>query len=272
MQDPPPAADEMLARRASTHGADGRRKRAKLSPLTVIGELLLVSGIAVLGFFGWQDYHALVVVAGEQRQLAGEDSARWQAEAEAAGEQAEPWNGEMPVTAQPEAGEAFGVLYIPAMGENFAYRVAEGTDPATVLNSAEKGIGRYSRTQLPGAPGNVAVAAHRSGPWITPFREVMELRLGDPLYLETADGWYTYRFRSLEYVLPSETDVLNPFPRMTVEAGDDRILTLTTCHPKANGTEERAIAYAVLDDFRPRADGPPATLAEANANVAKEAA
>jgi len=105
-----------------------------------------------------------------------------------------------------------------------------------------------------------------------PFREVMELRLGDPLYLETADGWYTYRFRSLEYVLPSETDVLNPFPRMTVEAGDDRILTLTTCHPKANGTEERAIAYAVLDDFRPRSEGPPKSLVEADSNVARRAA
>ena len=250
---------------AAAHGA---RRRARLSPLTVIGELLLVSGLAVLGFFAWQTVNTQFVVPGKQQQLAAEQSSQWQARAEPG----KKWNGKVPVTEKHPAGEIFAVLYVPAMGENYAYRVAEGTDRATVLDAAEKGVGHYDRTALPGARGNLALAAHRSGPWITPFREVMELRVGDPLYLETEDGWYTYRFRSLEYVLPEETDVLDPFPRLQGEAGKDRIMTLTTCHPKQDGTVERAIAYAVFDSFQPRSYGPPEALAAVDSNVAKRGA
>ncbi|MBN9613042.1 MAG: class E sortase, partial [Actinobacteria bacterium] len=182
------------------------------------------------------------------------------------------WNGKIPVAAPPAEGEVFGVLYIPAMGKNYAYRVAGGTDRATVLDLSDKGVGHYDKTQMPGAIGNFAVAAHRSGPWVTPFREIMQLRVGDPIYLETKDGWYTYRFRSQEYVLPTETDVLDPFPRVSGQPGKDRIMTLTTCHPKEDGTAERAITYAVLDDFRPRSEGAPESLAEVNSNVAGSSA
>lgn len=246
----------------------GARRRARLSPLSVIGELLLVSGLAVLGFFAWQTVNTQLVVPGKQQQLAAEQSTRWES-------QAKPdvkWNGKVPVAAKHADGEVFAVLYVPAMGKNYAYRVAEGTDRTTVLDVADKGVGHYDRTALPGARGNLALAAHRSGPWITPFREVMELRVGDPLYLETKDGWYTYRFRSIEYVLPEETDVLDPFPRLQGEAGKDRIMTLTTCHPKQDGTVERAITYAVFDRFQPRSYGPPEALAAVDSNVAKAGA
>ncbi|MFC6235517.1 class E sortase, partial [Leucobacter soli] len=234
-----------------------RRRRKRLSPLTVIGELLVVGGVAVLGFFGWQYAMTQIVVPAQQQALAAQDSARWAAASQAE----EPWDGEVPVTAAHAPGEVFGLLHIPAIGERFTYRVAEGTDPETVLNVSDKGIGRYETTQMPGDYGNLGLAAHRSGPWITPFREVMELRVGDPIYLETEDGWYTYRFRSLEYVLPSAYDVLNPFPRIDVDPAEDRLMTLTTCHPKNGGTEERAIAYAVFDRFQPRSAGAPAELA-----------
>jgi sortase A len=170
----------------------------------------------------------------------------------------------IPVTAKPAPAEAFAVLHVPAFGTTYANVVAETTDWWTVLNLDEKGIGRYESTQLPGEPGNFALAGHRSGPLINSFREVMNLRVGDPLFVETADGWYTYRFRSIEYVLPDAVDVLNPFPRLEGVPGEDRILTLTTCHPKWAGSDERAIAYSVFEGFQPRSDGPPAELIELN--------
>ena len=34
------------------------------------------------------------------------------------------------------------------------------------------------------------------------MHEIDELQLGDAIYIETQDGWYTYRFRDLEYVTP----------------------------------------------------------------------
>ncbi|WP_336992165.1 class E sortase [Leucobacter sp. VD1] len=242
-----------------TRDRRARRRRARLSPLTVVGELLLLGGLGVLGYIIWQPWHTGIGVTAKQADLSAQDSARWDTE-----QTAQPYDGVVPVTARPAKSEVFGVLRVPAFGTTYANRVAEGTDWETVLNLDEKGIGHYVNTQMPGEPGNVALAGHRSGPLINSFREVMNLRVGDPLFLETADGWYTYRFRNIEYVLPTEGDVLNPFPRLDGVPGTDQILTLTTCHPKWAGSDERAIAYSVFESFQPRADGPPAELLELN--------
>lgn len=241
--------------------AKRRARRARLSPLTVIGELLFVSGLAVGGYLIWQPWQTGVVVTAKQVELSARDSAAWSAAAEA-----DPveWTGEIPVTPAVAPAEVFGVLYVPAFGASYANRMAETTDWWTVLNLDEKGIGRYETTQMPGEPGNFAVAGHRSGPLINSFKEIMNLRVGDPMYVETAQGWYTYRFRSFEYVWPNEVDVLNPFPRLEGVPGQDQILTLTTCHPKDAGSAERAIAYAVLDSFQPLSMGAPAELRAVN--------
>ncbi len=240
-----------------------RRRRARLSVLTVVGELLLLGGLGVLGYIVWQPWHTGVTVTAKQKDLSAEDSARWEREAQERETEPSQTTG-IPVPVVPAPAEVFAVLHAPAFGTTYANRVAETTDWWTVLNLDEKGIGHYETTQLPGQPGNFALAGHRSGPLINSFREVMNLRVGDPLFVETADGWYTYRFRSIEYVLPDETDVLNPFPRIEGTPGEDQILTLTTCHPKLEGSDERAIAYSVFEGFQPRSDGPPAELLELN--------
>lgn len=240
-----------------------RRERAKLSVLTVIGEVLFLSGLAVVGYLVWQPWYTTVVVAGQQVEISSEASAQLRQAAETnVEEQVEP--GTIPVTARVDENDFFGVLYVPAFGSTFANVLAQGTSTTYVLNASDRGIGHYSSTQMPGEPGNVAFAAHRSGPFTTPFRDVMNLRVGDPLFIETVEGWYTYRFRSLEYVLPHEVDVLSPFPRLDGVPGQDQILTLTTCHPENWSIAERAIAYAVLEDFSPAGEGPPAELLEHN--------
>ena len=121
----------------------------------MIGELLFVSGLAIVGYFGWQYFQTEVVVTGKQQELSAEDSARWQA---SAAEQSGPWNGEVPVAARVAPAEVFGVLYVPAFGADYANRIGETTDWWTVLNLDEKGIGHYEQTQMPGEPGNFAIA------------------------------------------------------------------------------------------------------------------
>lgn len=246
------------------------KRRAKLSPLTVIGELLLLSGIAVLGYIIWQPWYTGVVIAGQQVELSAQAAEAWRPmpqQSEAEGESAQTWEGAVPIAAKAGDSEVFGVLYVPAFDPTFANVIAEGTSDWGVLNAADRGVGRYATTQMPGEPGNFALAAHRSGAYTTPFRQIMDLRVGDPLFVETAEGWYTYRFRSLEYVLPHENDVLLQFPRLSGVPGADQILTLTTCHPENLGIDERAIAYAVLESFQPQSMGPPAELVELNPNV-----
>jgi sortase A len=129
----------------------------------------------------------------------------------------------------------------------------------TVLNSQETGIGRYPNTALLGQVGNFAVAGHRTT-YGAPLGEVDKLRIGDRIYVETEEGWYVYRFRNIEYVFPSEVSVLNPVPQLQIDARD-RILTMTTCHPKLSAAE-RLIAYAVFESFVPRANGIPTEIAK----------
>lgn len=238
------------------------RGRAKLSPLTVIGELLFLSGLIVVGYILWQPWYTGTVVVAEQAELAKTYSAELTAAAPT-----EPYDGVIPVAARVPADDWFGLMYIPAFGSTFVNNIAEGVSRTEVLNVTEKGIGHYETTQMPGEPGNFAVAAHRSGPRTTPFKEIMNLRLGDSIYVQTVEGWYTYKFRSIEYVLPHESDVLLPFPRIDGLPGVDQILTLTTCHPKDFGSDERAIAYAVLDSFQPTSEGPPEALMQVNPEV-----
>jgi sortase A len=83
--------------------------------------------------------------------------------------------------------------------------------------------------------------------------------VGDRIYVETKEGWFVYRFRNMEYVYPTQSDVLNSMPRLDIEA-KDRILTMTTCHPKLSAAE-RFIAYSVLESFVPRRNGAPAEVA-----------
>lgn len=242
----------------------GRKKRrARLSPLTVIGELLIIGGLGVFGYIVWQPWHSAVVVTGKQLELTTADSKQWDEQAATA----PPFDGVVPVPERPAIGEGFGTLHVPSFGTTFANRVGEGTGWWETLNYEHLGIGHYPSSVMPGEVGNFAMAAHRSGGFPTPFREIMNLRVGDPLFFETGDGWYTYRFRSLEYVLPDAGQVLNAFPWHEGEPGDDKIMTLTTCHPKAWGSDERAIAYAVYEDFQPRSEGPPAELIELNPEI-----
>ncbi|MBK0422004.1 class E sortase [Leucobacter sp. CSA2] len=229
-----------------------------------MGELLLLGGLGVLGYIVWQPWHTGVGVTAKQTELSAANSARWAQE----GADPKPLMVDgVPVPKKPAAAETFATLYSPAFGTTYANAIGETTDWWTVLNLDEKGIGHYEQTQLPGEFGNFALAGHRSGPLINSFREVMNLRVGDPLFIETKDGWYIYRFRDIEYVLPNETDVLNPFPRLEGEPGKDRIMTFTTCHPKLAGSDERAIAYSVFEGFQPRSEGIPDELLKLNPSL-----
>lgn len=241
----------------------GRAPRQRLRVTTVIGETLILCGIALLGYIVWQPWHTTVVVQGEQRTFAATLSESWQADPHN-----EPYTGTVPIVAEQQENADFAILHVPAFATEFVNVLSEGVSATSVLNVSEKGIGRYPETQQLGETGNVGFAAHRSGAYTAPFRETDALRVGDPIFIETRDGWYTYRFRSAEYVWPSETDVLNPFPRIEGSIGDDQILTFTSCHPKNLGISERLIAYSVFESFSPISDGVPQELLDLNPALA----
>jgi len=94
-----------------------------------------------------------------------------------------------------------------------------------------------------------------------PLNLIAELRVGDAIVVEVPEGWYTYRFRTLEYVEPSGVGVLEPVPQADGVAASDSIITLTSCNP-AFSTAERIIAYGAFESWTPRASGPPTSITE----------
>ena len=234
--------------------------RRRVSVVGVLGELLITAGVVVMLFLGWYVWLNDIVAGNEQQQAAVEVQQelqdRWERGEGVAERPADP--GE-PVVAEPAlAGEVFATLIVPRFGDDYTRPIAGGVDLRTVLNNRQIGIGHYLETQMPGEIGNFAVAAHRTT-YGAPFADIAELRVGDLIYVETADGWYEYAFRGLEYVWPTAVQVLEPVPQAPQIDPTDRILTMTSCNPKFSSAE-RIIAYAVMENWYPRADGPPAAL------------
>ncbi|MEC5151665.1 class E sortase [Cryobacterium sp. GrIS_2_6] len=263
----PPAAqtESRRERRAS-------RRRRPVSVIGVIGEVLITGGVLVFLFIAWQLWWNDLVVAGEQASAANQISQQWIGDAQAASATPTPTATNTPravpvqtpgfgtpvVSVAPAEAQPFAVLYVPRYGSAYSRTIAEGVGH-NVLNSPRLGIGHYPGTQMPGEVGNFVVAAHRSANG-GGMHLINELQLGDPIFVQTADGYYTYRFRDLEYVQPTDVGVLAAVPHAPGATATDRIITLTSCNPLYS-TAERIIAYGVFDSWQPITAGPPAELA-----------
>jgi sortase A len=232
----------------------------------VFGELLMTAGVFVLLFLGWHVWYNDIVSGIAQDNAGAALAEQWndvpvtvpefdRTQGTSAGIAVAP---EPPVTKAPNAAERFATMLIPRFGPTFERAIAVGIDPKTVLNIREAGIGYYQQSSELGQIGNFAVAGHRTT-YGAPFGDIAELRVGDRIYIETDAGWYVYRFRNLEYVWPNNTRVLRPVPETSIKA-KDRILTMTSCHPKLSAAE-RIIAYSVFETFVPRELGAPSEVA-----------
>jgi sortase A len=243
-----------------------KKKQRIYAALGVTGEILITLGIAVGLFWVWFVFVNDVIAGSSQRNAGSDLAASFQETTESGSlEKARGTSsgrtdsGEPPVLGTVSEGKAFATLYVPRFGADYVRPIAEGTDLPTVLNNQRLGVGRYSETQNLGELGNFAIAAHRTT-YGAPFAEISQLRVGDRVFVETVEGWFAYRFRNHEYVWPTALSVLNEVPRFTGIEPGERILTMTSCHPRFSEAE-RIIAYAVFDDWYPRDGGPPSEIA-----------
>lgn len=233
-----------------------------------MGELLITAGVLTLLYVGWQLWIGDLIY-GAQRNAAGQElSQEWEQEyaapapsessAEPSDGAADPVPVEPIILPEPADGERFAVMRIPRFGADYAWEIAGGVSRSVTLDPI--GIGHYPGTPMPGAVGNFAVAAHRTT-YGAPFNRIAELHVNDAIVVETEGGWYTYRFRTLEYVTPSEVEVLLPVPQVENAPAGSRYITLTSCSPMFAMTE-RIVAYGVFESFTPRTSGPPPALTE----------
>jgi sortase A len=235
------------------------KPRRRVSAVGVIGEVLITAGVFVLLFLGWQLWLQDILVGGQQQHAAEALTQKWQEAAPRAPEKVSTDPGTPIVMTAPSNATPFATLYVPRWGATWTRTIAQGVGTTDVLNKI--GVGHYPGTQMPGAVGNFAIAAHRHA-YGGGFEYLHELHVGDHVYIGTADGWYEYTFRDIEYVKPTQVNVLQPVPMQPGAIPTDRILTMTTCNPFFS-TRERMIGYALFDTWYPIAGGPPAEIAPA---------
>lgn len=215
----------------------GRLRRA----LRALSTVLIVSGVLLLADAGltvtWQEPLSAVYGLLQQDKLSGrldalaargptvleqralaalpDDSARIAFAARALNRRA-------------HAGEPVGRIRIPKIGVDKVMVEGTGTE------DLRKGPGHYPATPLPGAPGTVGIAGHRTT-YGAPFRHVDRLRGGDRIVVEMPYAKVTYRVERLRIVAPSATWV-------TDRRAYDR-LVLTACHPLYSAAQ-RIVVFA----------------------------
>ncbi len=177
-----------------------------------------------------------------------------------------PDPGEPFVAGEPAYAAQFATIIVPRFGADYIKPVREGVGTSELAD----GLGHYPGTAMPGGVGNTAFAGHRTG-WGAPFGPIVNLQVGDSIYVETPDGWYQYIYRSMEYVMPSGVEVLEAVPSVPGLQATDRIITLTSCNPPLTAAE-RIIAYGVYETWYPRAGGPPPEIAAMVPTAAEVAA
>lgn len=136
-------------------------------------------------------------------------------------------------------GEGLTRLRIPKLGLDVL--VVEGTTPAAL----RAGAGHYVGTPLPGEPGNVGIAGHRTT-FGRPFNQLDLVQPGDVAELETPFAIYTYRAvapfggHSNPWVVqPTDFDVVGQDVQV-------KTLTLTTCHPKGSARQRLVMRFALV--------------------------
>ncbi|HWH29219.1 MAG TPA: sortase [Mycobacteriales bacterium] len=136
-------------------------------------------------------------------------------------------------------GEGLTRMRIPKLGVDVL--VVEGTTPSAL----RAGAGHYVETPLPGEPGNVGIAGHRTT-YGRPLNRMDELGPGDVVELETPFEVFTYR------ALPAFDGHGNPWvvaPTQYDVVGQDvqgSFLTLTTCHPKGSARQRLIMRFELV--------------------------
>jgi sortase A len=127
-----------------------------------------------------------------------------------------------------ESGDAIGRIVVPAIG------LSKVMVQGTTTDVLPKGPGHYPETPLPGAPGTVAIAGHRTT-YGAPFHDINELHKGDKIELKMPYGTVTYAVEDIKIVLPTATYV--------TERKSYNRLVLTACHPLYSASH-RIVVFA----------------------------
>jgi sortase A len=205
----------------ATHRPPSRPRRRIA---TAIGVVLLLAGLAVLGYFAWQYFGTNVVAKHKQAEIKKETLRQWDKGVD---------------------GDAIAMLRVKRFGADYEVPIVKGFDKGALA----RGVGWDPHTEKPGAIGNFAIAGHR----VThgePFSKFPKLKKGDLVVVETRRDIFTYRLRN------SGTSITVPFstswPLWRVPKPDgrnkkptERLITMLTCSELFH-TDKRSVVIGEL--------------------------
>ncbi len=240
---PAPATTDEAAEPGAGPAPRRRRRWVPSSLRTVLGLVLVASGVGVLGWVGWQYYGTDVVARQAQQALVQRTEEAWEAGASGAGPEA-------PL----EVGAAEALIQIPRFGDDYVMPVQTGVGDDVLA----EGFGHFEGAAAPGERGNYALAAHR----VThgePLRRMPELQPGDEVVVTTRDAVHTYVMDTdpddlvigFENVWVVDPVPVNPTGGVGPSPREDRLITLTTCAELFH-TDTRMIAFGHLVSSEPR--------------------
>jgi sortase A len=213
------------------------RRRRRWAFWTGVG--LLLAGLGVLGWVGWQLYGTTWVAQKRHAETVQTLEREWSQPPDRARAEVET-----------DHGTATAILRVPAFGDDFAVPILEGVSDDVLAS----GMGHFTGSAGPGEVGNYVLTGHR----VThgePLRDLPDLQPGDEIVVETRDAVYTY-------VLDTGGDDLrvpftagwvtgshpvNPDGGVGPPPDQRRLVTLATCAELFH-TDDRLVAFGHLQD------------------------
>ena len=204
--------------------------------LVVTGVVLVIAGLGVLAYVGWQLQGTTWVAKRDQQQVVEATTRAWRGD-----------------SASQLADDVVALVRIPALGDDYVVPAHAGTDDETLT----RGFGIFDGA-VPGARGNFAIAGHR----IThgePLRRMPELQAGDEVVVETEDRIFTYVLDTdggdltldIDDGWVTAPDPVDPRSGQAVSDTVDarRLLTLVTCAELFH-SDTRLVAFGHLTSVR----------------------
>ncbi|WP_067489703.1 class E sortase [Actinomadura hibisca] len=201
-----------------------------------LGELCITGGLVLLLFVTYELW-------GTGRYTQQQQDALGQ-------EMIKEWKAPKVTTEKVKLGKGLAMIRIPRFGPKYRFVVIEGVE----LADLRKGPGHYPGSALPGQVGNFVVSGHRTT-YSAPFNRAGELRRGDKILIDTREKQYVYQVTDRRVVRPSTVEVTAPVPFKPRARPTERLITLTTCHPKYSAAQ-RLIIFGELTGELPRAAAP----------------
>lgn len=197
-----------------------------------MGELCITAGLILMLFVTYELWGTGRYTQGAQDRLGDEMLKNWRAS--------------QVTTEKVRLGKGLAMIRVPRFGKDYRFVVIEGVG----RDDLRKGPGHYPGTALPGQVGNFVISGHRTT-YSAPFNRLGELDRGDRILIDTRDRQFVYTVTDRRIVKPSATEVTASVPFHPKRRPTERLITLTTCHPKYSAAE-RMIVFGELAESKPR--------------------